>query len=138
MRAVSVEGIPIPQGSKNARVVNGRAVMYEANKRHYAWRDRVAAACRLAINENKWPPLGVPVKVEMTFHLPRPASVSENQRRYPSVKPDLDKLARSVNDAAVKAGLIIDDSQIVELHLYKRYADGGVSPGLMLTIHEIQ
>jgi Holliday junction resolvase RusA-like endonuclease len=138
MRTVVIDGVPAPQGSKTARVVNGRAVMYEANKRLHAWRDRVTTICRLAINENKWPPLGGPVTVSMTFHVPRPASVSENQRRYPSVKPDLDKLARAVNDSAVRAGLIQDDSQIVELHVYKRYADNGVSPGVLLTIDKFR
>lgn len=135
MRSLFVEGIPKPQGSKSARVVRGRAVMYEANKQLHAWRDKVTTAARIEANQNGWPAWGDPVRVCMTFHIPRPATVSPMQRRYPSVKPDLDKLARAVNDAIVKAGLIIDDSQIVSLQVEKRYADG-VSPGVLLTIEQ--
>jgi Holliday junction resolvase RusA-like endonuclease len=73
-----------------------------------------------------------PVRVEIDFYLPRPASVKVTKRPLPIVPPDVDKLARAALDGLnqgfdtgkVGDGVIFaDDSQVVELVACKYYAD---------------
>lgn len=47
--------------------------------------------------------------------------------KLPAPKPDVDNYAKGVLDAATKAGLWHDDSQVVELHVAKAWATDGVS-----------
>ena len=83
-------------------------------------------AWRYAINnvlQHKWegPPLEGAVSVELHFLLLRPPSVSEKKRPYPSVMPDIDKLARAALDAMT--GIVFrDDAQVVRLDVTKAYA----------------
>jgi Holliday junction resolvase RusA-like endonuclease len=71
------------------------------------------------------------VRVEIDFYLPRPPSIKQSKRNFPIVPPDLDKLARGVNDGlnqgpngkANNGRLWGDDSQVVELLARKFYAD---------------
>ena len=114
-----VPGIPIPQGSKTASRTGTKIVLREANKRLPQWRKDLAAAIhlhRLAIDTA---PITTAAVVQYEFLMPRPKTV---KRRYMTVKPDLDKLARAVNDACTDAQLMADDALIISLNLNKRYA----------------
>lgn len=71
-----------------------------------------------------------PIKVTICFRLLRPNTVT---RKYPSVKPDLDKLQRSTFDALTDSGIIEDDSLIVEVHATERYDN---NEGATITIEE--
>lgn len=117
-----VEGTPVPQGSKTAMVVNGRAVMFEANKKHKAWRDHVRATVGTLET-----PSTQPVRVELQFWFEKPKTV---KRDHMSVKPDLDKLSRSVLDA-ITGGILKDDSQVVILNARKEYGD---KPGVLIRV----
>lgn len=125
-----VPGIPVPQGSKTAFVVGKRAVLTDANKAALKpWR---AAVTRMA--EASWldrPQITGPVRVEAVFVFARPASV---KRRFPSVKPDLDKLVRALFDGVTDAGLWKDDGQAVRLVTEKLY---GAAPGVHVTVTEM-
>lgn len=114
-----VAGSPVPQGSKSARVYNGRAIMFEANKKLPAWRTAVAEAARLAMYEqDQWvEPFEKPVKVVITFFMPKPAK--PKWAKYPGSKPDLDKLIRSVLDSLTAGKIWTDDSLAVEIHAQK-------------------
>ena len=95
---IRVNGTPVQQGSKNATVRGGKAVMYEAAaKKLTPWRTAVAKAARLQ-NPGHQPFVG-PVIVEAVFSMPRPKSGEGARRPYPSVAPDLDKLTRAIGDA---------------------------------------
>jgi len=120
-----VEGTPIPQGSKTAMVVNGRAVMFEANKKHKAWRDHVKAT----VGSLETPSTN-PVRVELMFTFIRPKTV---KREHMSVKPDIDKLSRSVLDA-ITGGIVKDDSQVIILNARKEYGD---KAGVLIRVMEI-
>jgi Holliday junction resolvase RusA-like endonuclease len=50
-------------------------------------------------------------------------------RRYPTTKPDLDKLARAVLDALTGV-YYLDDAQVVSLDLQKAYTHG--APGVYI------
>ena len=114
-----VRGIPAPQGSKRAFKVGDRAVVVDVNPQELtAWRTDIA---RLLQDKWKGPPLEGAVSVELHFLLLRPPSVSEKKRPYPSVMPDIDKLARAALDAMT--GIVFrDDALVVRLDVTKAYA----------------
>lgn len=62
-------------------------------------------------------PFQGPLTVELRFYLPRPKSAPKS-REWPTTRPDLDKLARSVLDALTHV-CWSDDAQIIELYLNK-------------------
>ena len=126
MLTIEVFGLPAPQGSK--RVFNGRVVEASA-KTLKPWRKAVSVACHnLQLDEL----LTGPVKVEVRIFLPRPKTVTIKKRFLPIVPPDVDKLCRSIldgigqniaGDTSKGSHVWADDSQVVELHAYKFYAD---------------
>lgn len=110
-----IEGTPIPQGSKNAYVRGGRAVLVEANKKLKPWRENVAATARQIGHRF---PKDTPVKLTALFIFERPKSV---KREHMSVKPDLDKLMRALNDGLTDAGVWGDDSRVISMNVRKEY-----------------
>lgn len=120
-----VDGKPIPQGSKS---VSRTGHMYEANKAHKAWRQKVEQTARaegIQFGDR-------PVQVHLVFYFTPPRRPKFNVH---AVKPDADKLARSVNDSLTRAGMIHDDARIVFLTARKRYAE---TPGVDITIRSIE
>ena len=128
---IRVYGEPAPQGSKTAIVRNGRAIMFESSKKLPGWRDTCLMACTVAAKEHDAPILG-PVTLYLTFHMPRPKSVS---RRYPNSAPDLDKLVRGVGDALQESGVLANDGQIVSLKAHKIYAAETGDAGVEIEIY---
>ena len=106
-------------------VVNGRAVMFEANKKHKGWRDHVSTV----IPKLEQPSTN-PVRVELLFYFNKPKTV---KREHMSVKPDIDKLTRSVLDALTLIAWK-DDSQVVKLEVAKLYAHDGPEPGVRVRV----
>lgn len=128
--AFRVHGTPAPQGSKRGFVVNGRAVIADANPAGLkTWRDEVKSAALDAMN-GALPFLG-PVELLVTFTLVKPKSVKRN---LPYVRPDLDKLVRATCDALTTAGVYKDDSQVVTIVTSKVY---GILPGAAITVREL-
>lgn len=74
------------------------------------------------------------VIVRAVYYLPRPESVSIMRRKYPTVKPDIDKLARAFHDALTDSGLIADDSMITSMIESKQYVDTLADCGVEATI----
>ena len=110
-----VIGVPAPQGSKT-RMPNG--AMLEAGSKtgrlnHRAWRDSVTWAARRV---RLGPPITGPVAVQIRFRMPlpsaRPAAVRRAGQGWHAVKPDLDKLVRTVLDALTAGGVIADDARV--------------------------
>jgi len=107
-----VDGKPVPQGSKN--IYRGRLV--ESAKGLKEWRHAIA----LEAAKQNWY-TEEPVNILVHFYFQRPKTVT---RARPSVKPDIDKLLRSVGDALT--GVVFkDDSQIVEIAAKKEYGEPG-------------
>jgi len=130
---IRIYGDPAPQGSK--RVFNGRIVEASGNKLKI-WRKAIAAACQNLVSEEHSLLLG-PVRVEVEFYLPRPASVTQKKRPLPIVPPDLDKLLRGLLDGIGQSEVIWgDDSQVVQIDAVKLYADD-TEPGATVTIYAL-
>lgn len=120
-----IEGEPVPQGSKTATVINGRAVMFDSNKKLKLWRQTVTAETRKEMIRTRFVGFeaGDPLVVSLSFTLARPKTV---QRLFPTVKPDLDKLIRAVLDGMTDAKAWADDSQVVYVLAHKTYGSPGV------------
>lgn len=128
MTTFRVDGIPVPQGSKKGFVVGRRAVLVDDNKdKLKPWRAKVAAAADLGETFTG------PVIVAAVFYMPRPKTV---RRLLPSVKPDLDKLARALGDGMTDGGLITDDALIVSWWIHKRYASEANPVGVRVLVVE--
>lgn len=135
----SVAGLPAPMGSSKAVPMNRNwrttpgvrwRVVHDSDGKVPAWQEKVKAAAQTAMFG--LPPMTGAAAVTMTFTVPRPPSVPEKKRPYPTVAPDLDKLARAVGDALTGV-VYADDALIVNLHLYKRYGP----PGVVVSVGEI-
>lgn len=123
-----VEGIPAPQGSKTAKCINGRAVMWEASKGVKVWRDTVTAQAQIQMIADQLATITEPVELVLDFRLPKPKTV---KRDVPSVKPDLDKLIRSTCDALTKSKIYQDDALVIAVAASKSYH---AHPGCYISI----
>lgn len=135
-----VYGKPTPQGSKVPGVSSKTGKMFvreQAGQRLKDWRTDVKEAALTARGEQKTIVGGV--KLQITFFIPRPASVSPKRRPHPIVAPDLDKLVRGVGDALKAAGVYADDAQVLGIQASKVYAsdDKELSPGAWIVVSEI-
>jgi crossover junction endodeoxyribonuclease RusA len=78
-------------------------------------------------------PLDGPVEVSIVFYLEKPASRPKGVV-FADRKPDIDKLVRSVLDSLTDAGVLREDSRVVDLHALKLYARRGASPGVVIVV----
>jgi Holliday junction resolvase RusA-like endonuclease len=74
-------------------------------------------------------PLLGPVEMDVMFYMPVPKSCSKSERNgmlngliYPIKRPDVDNMGYLISNALNEL-FYKDDSQIVDLHLHKRYAE---------------
>lgn len=125
-----VVGKTEPGGSKRGFThrYTGRALLTDANPRAARWKENVTREVARVWDRE---PLTDPVECEMCFYTPRPQShygsgrnskrVKPSAPEYPGTRPDVLKLARSVEDALTQAGVWRDDALIVTERLAKRF-----------------
>lgn len=137
-----VDGVPVPQGSMRGFRAGSRVILTSDNKKTRPWKDQVRDAVRDLRGDS--PPLSGPVRVMLTFCMPRPkyhldrhGAVRADAPSRHDKKPDVDKLSRAVLDALTEAGVWKDDSQVAELDAVKLYTDGGGKPGLHGMVREV-
>ena len=127
--AFVVLGHPEPGGSKRS-VGPGKIV--DANKKVGPWRDSVAAAAALAMQEPAVPLMLGPLGVSFTFFVRRPlghyrtgahaGELKGSAPHRPVTRPDVTKLVRAVEDACTSI-VWRDDSQIVTQVCRKYYGE---------------
>jgi crossover junction endodeoxyribonuclease RusA len=121
MISIQVYTKPEPQGSSRAFIRGGRAVITSANKKLKPFRTEVTSCAIEAMQGRTMFSKHEPVKLYITFLFRKPESVSK-KRKFPVVKPDLDKLLRATLDALT--GVVFhDDAQVVEVTTWKMYGD---------------
>ena len=140
---IRVFGEPAPQGSK--RHV-GHGIMVESSKKVKPWREAVKYAT-LVTQPDENTPLNGPVSVTIWFYLRRPqghfgtgrniGQLRSSAPKYPAVRPDIDKLARSTLDALGDANVFTDDSRVVMLTTFKRYATNLDPSGAHIFVKEV-
>ena len=146
-----VEGTPITQGSKQAFVRGGRAVLFDmSNKKRGGlpagrldrWRAKVAAVAKVYMGDaESW---DGPIKLDLEFYLQRPAShytkvskrLTKSAPRHHVSRPDKGKLARAVEDAM--SGIVYgDDSQVCAGQVEKHYAHRDSDPGVLVHVRRM-
>lgn len=121
----------------------GKLFTQEVSPKLAPWRQDVKHAAEAVLED-----LGRPqafqgaVVVRMVFTFDRPKSVKRSKRPWPSVYPDIDKLARGVLDPLKAAGVIKDDCLVVEFtRLAKVYSGEDPEaldrPGVVILIGEL-
>lgn len=118
MPTFTVLGLPATKGSTRSFVNprTGKVVTKADCQRLPEWTQAVgwaAKAARLTVA-----PRSVGVSVFALFEFKRPSRAK--RRRFPTVRPDGDKLARGLLDA-LSGIAYFDDSQVVSLSVEKRY-----------------
>jgi Holliday junction resolvase RusA-like endonuclease len=136
-----VRGIPEPKGSTQSFSPKGtsKVITTSANPKLKGWASLVIDAAAEAFEGRA--PLDCPILVAVTFTFARKAShfgtgrnagqLLSSAPRYPSTKPDLDKLIRGVLDGITQAGCWRDDARVVEIRACKEYGD---KPGARVRI----
>jgi Holliday junction resolvase RusA-like endonuclease len=142
----TVHGIPQPAGSKRGfyNHKTGRVIVTDDAKNSRPWKAQVTDAAAQAMHGAEL--LDGPLILGLEFYMPRPKGhfgkrgLRPSAPTAPTVKPDLLKLARAVEDALT--GIVYrDDAQIVreildkfygeparvEVRLYKVAANGGIA-----------
>jgi Holliday junction resolvase RusA-like endonuclease len=122
---INVYGTPESQGSMNAYVRGGKAVVTSDNSKLRPWRDAVTWAARDAMaNTPSWTYATGPVRVDTKLWLPRPLSRPKTTDVLPITGKDVDKMLRSVFDSLTNAGVWLDDVLVCSGTFDKRYAVG--------------
>jgi crossover junction endodeoxyribonuclease RusA len=136
-----VRGMPAPQGSKRyvGQSKAGRGIMIESSAKVRPWREAVRYA---AVTVGLQAMLDGPLRLDVVFTLPKPASAPKRRQTWPMRKPDLSKLIRSTEDAMTDAGLWRDDAQVVEVMAAKRYPGEGehalAAPGAWVRVSRVE
>lgn len=123
-----VDGQPAPQGSKKAFQRGSKIVLVEMSARVKPWRELVHAQAHAVLGAHT--PESGPIAVRIDFLMQAP---KRRWRDLPLGRPDVDKLARAALDGLTGIAFA-DDSQVVDLHVTKRYAAAGESPGAHITV----
>ncbi|MFG2359438.1 RusA family crossover junction endodeoxyribonuclease [Streptomyces sp. NPDC048521] len=145
---IAVHGLPGPQGSKTPvgwgrSRKTGKAIplMRESSKKVKPWREKVTDAITTAILRGDAHPLTGPVRADVTFTMPKPASAPKRRRTYPAVSPDIDKLVRSTFDAISTAKAWEDDGRVIESRSRKVYPgehpEALTQPGAIIRLYTL-
>ena len=121
-----VEGVPVPKGRPKFRRI-GKFVSTYSPKKTVDYEKLVSDAARVAMGSQE--PLETPISLYLYISMPIPDSYSKKRRadcligtEQHTKRPDADNILKCVEDSM--NGIVYkDDSQIVNLHVRKLYAD---------------
>jgi Holliday junction resolvase RusA-like endonuclease len=124
-----VHGKAVPKGSMRAFMPKGHkfpVLTSTSGKNLKNWEQSIRGELQAAMNLTH-PDItkalfDAPIAVGIRFHMPRPKS--KKKAKYPTSRPDIDKLARSAVDA-LSTIVFRDDAQVVALQVRKVYAESG-------------
>lgn len=124
----STSGKPEPKGSPRPLLLgNGKTIFTVMTKEGKAWQDRVAEVAARQMPDGGL--IDYPVGVYLEFYLKKPR---RTKFALPGVKPDIDKLERSILDA-MEGTIYTNDSRVVFSVNRKSYA-GDDGPGVRVTV----
>lgn len=115
---------PEPQGSSRGFPIqrqNGEigVSITSDNPKLKPFRHAIAQTAMLAVDTRPFARKHIPVRLAIDCYFQKPASVPK-KRLFPVVKPDADKLARSIFDALT--GIVfVDDAQVIDCRIRKHY-----------------
>jgi Holliday junction resolvase RusA-like endonuclease len=127
MFTIWIEGIPQPQGSKKAFIINQRAILVDATAGNKNWRKTVRDAIE---KDPKYRQFKGAVNASFVFNMPKAKSNTKPQMIQ---KPDIDKLIRSVMDSLTDSALIEDDCRVVSISAQKIWSTDD-KPGVFIAV----
>lgn len=132
-----VPGPPIGKGRPRATTMGGHVRLYTPKKTA----DWERSAALLARNAWMRAPSEDLCKLEVVAVFSRPKRLlrkkDPEERLWHGSKPDIDNVVKSVADSLVMAGVIRDDTQVVEIHARKVYASKSEGPGVEVRLSSI-
>ena len=134
MIAFEIQGPPIGKGRPRAFRI-GNSVRMHTPEKTASYESLVKLAARMAMKSAA--PMAFPVALSLIVLHPIPKSWSKRRQEAalagterPTTKPDADNVAKVIADAC--NGVVwVDDAQVVELHVSKRYS---ATPGVMVEV----
>jgi Holliday junction resolvase RusA-like endonuclease len=133
-----VYGHPQPAGSKKAFAIRkggkptGKVAVTDDAVHSRAWKQEVASACMVQSPPEHGLLLRGPLVLIVQFFVARPrghfgtgrneGKIRDSAPDFPTIRPDLTKLVRGVEDALTGV-LWCDDSQVIAQHLAKFYGE---------------
>lgn len=128
----TVHGAPQAKGSTRAFMPKGAKypVVTSTNRNVASWEHLIRAEAQRHVLSGM---LTDAVCVQALFVLPRPKRLRRGVESPHITRPDVDKLARALNDALTHV-FWKDDGQIVELRASKRYANLNETPHVRVTV----
>jgi Holliday junction resolvase RusA-like endonuclease len=124
---ITVLGEPTGKGRPKFSTFNGHAVAYTPSKT-VNYENLVKLSYQQQCNDKPYPK-EISLRAEIRAYFAVPKSVSKTKRDMmlkgqinPTKKPDTDNIAKAILDA-LNGIAYYDDSQIVDLTVYKRYSD---------------
>lgn len=126
MILICIPGQPVPKGRPRAVKMRKGIRMYTPPKTK-AYEEACAVEAKVAMHGAE--PLSGPVEIQMQIFVKIPTSYNKAKREacrlgkiVPTSSADIDNVAKSVMDSF--NGIVWkDDSQVVDAHLTKRFAD---------------
>lgn len=129
----TVYGTPQPKGSARAFKRGQRIIVTSDNPSLAKWESVVRFEAQRIVAKDPRLFEGA-VELAVTFHLPRPASVSAKRRPHPTTRPDLSKAIRGIEDP-LSGVLFRDDAQVVAIKASKVYTDGPAKAVITISDH---
>ena len=132
--AFEIPGPPVGKGRPRAFRM-GNSVRMHTPEKTASYESLVKIAARIAMKSAA--PMAFPVALSLVVRHAIPKSWSKRRQdaalagtERPTTKPDADNVAKAVADAC--NGIVwVDDAQVVELHVSKRYS---ATPGVMVEV----
>jgi len=125
---VSIPGQPVGKGRhRSARI--GKFVRHYTPTKTVCWE---ALALSIMEDQHTGMPFDVPVRMHVVAVGKRPKRLMRKKdpegRMWRCTKPDGDNVLKAVCDAMVKAGIVIDDTHLIDQHVLSVYAAKGEQP----------
>lgn len=135
---VTVEGKPLPQGSKVAFLRGKKIVMKESAEGLKEWRDHVASTVSTHMQYRGLECLEkTPMEVRLIFAMPRTKAMKPTDSLAMVQRPDIDKLERAILDALT--GVVFkDDSQVCILLAGKRRCAPDEPPNVFIEVEPVK
>lgn len=142
----NVEGQPVAQPRPRISTWGGRGRAYTPSGHPVnAYRQHIAIRASLAAKAARWAVADGPVALEVVAVFARPPSHLTKSVKGPArlragapafpAKNDWDNVGKAVSDAITDSGLVwVDDGQVVDSRVVKRYGQPGEQPGTRIRI----
>ena len=128
-----IYGLPVAQGRPRLTTRGGFAHAYDpAKSREWKRTVHIEAAREVAKAAARFPLEG-PLALVLCFYMPRPKSLPRRVTHH-TKRPDVDNLAKAVQDAIGDGCVYRDDAQIVSLLVTKEYDE---KPGVGIDVQSL-